>query len=242
MIPKVIHYCWFGNNIMPRKVKKCIKSWRNVLSDYEVIQWDETNFDITENQYIEEAYRCKKWAFVADYARAKILVEHGGLYLDTDMLIIKRFDFALMNKAFCSFANENIVSMGLLGFEKNNVLMKEHLQSYNNRKFILNDHTIDKTTNVTVFSEMLQNYGMSNYDKINHLKDITIYPTDFFYPTDFEGKRNNFTKNTCAIHLHYGSWLSPKEKGILKIKRFLNKSGIIKFLLRLKNYIKRINK
>lgn len=213
MIPKIIHYCWFGRNPYPTNVKKCIDSWKKFCPDYEIKCWNEDNVDLSGCEYAREALAAKKWAFVSDYVRAYVLYEYGGVYMDSDMFVLKNFDFALQNKAFCSLANPGIISMGLLGFEKNNPIMEEHLSSYKGRKFIKEDNSYDLTTNVTVFSNHLKSLGLGNEDKACIISDIYIYPTEYFYPTDFEGYRSNYTANTCAEHLHSASWL-PKGKRI----------------------------
>lgn len=235
MIPKVIHYCWFGNNPMPQKVKKCIASWKRILYDYEIKRWDETNIDINENLYIKQAYELGKWAFVSDYVRAKVLREYGGIYLDADMMIYKRFDFAMKNKAFCGLANPGVISAGLLAFEPGHHLIKEHLSEYANEAFINEDSTLNLKTNVTRISELFIKRGMGKEDRCYDLGDIYIYSTEYFYPTDFEGKRSNFTANTCAEHLHLASWLPPEKQLKMKIKRFLNKTGILERLVNIKH-------
>lgn len=225
MIPKIIHFCWFGRNPYPAKVKKCIASWKKYCPDYEIKCWNEDNFDLSECIYARQALAEKKWAFVSDYVRAAVLYQYGGIYMDSDMLVLKNFDFALESEAFCSLANPGIISMGLLGFEKNHPIMKEHLESYKRRKFIKDDGTYDLTTNVTVFSNQLKRLGLSLEDKTQTVGNICIYATEYFYPTDFEGYRSNYTENTCAEHLHSASWL-PKRKRIKivlkrKIRRIL---------------------
>lgn len=234
MIPKIIHYCWFGRGQMNRKIKECINSWRIICPNYEIKCWNEDNCDINENIYVREAYRLKKWAFVADYFRAKILYHFGGIYLDTDMLLIKNIDFALSNHAFCSLANPGIVSMGLLGFEPYHELMKIHYESYLNAKFIKDDGTINLTTNVTLFSKILQDRGLGKDDKVYYLDSITIYPTDYFYPTDFEGFRSNFSNNTCAVHMHLASWVTPWKRLKIKIKRRIHSSCFYKIYRKMK--------
>ena len=120
----------------------------------------------------------------------------------------------MSNVGFCCLANPGIVSMGLLGFEPKNSILKKHLDEYYNRHFLKDDGTYDLTTNVTRFSELLKKYGLGNEDKLYNLNDLLIvYPTDYFYPTDFSGNRSNFTSNTCTVHLHAASWL-PRTKRI----------------------------
>ena len=132
-IPKVIHYCWFGKGEMPKLAKKCIKSWKKYCPDYEIICHNEDNFDCFQNRYMSEAYQAKKWAFVSDYARLKIIYDNGGIYLDTDVEIIKPIDDLLRNKGFMGFDEKGIVATGLgFGAEKGNEIIGEFLKDYNN--------------------------------------------------------------------------------------------------------------
>ena len=234
MIPKVIHYCWFGKNKKPKKITNCIKSWKKYLPDYDIICWDESNCDVAENKYVKEAYDNKKWAFVADYFRAKVLFLFGGIYLDTDMKMIKNIDFALSNHGFCGLANPGIVSMGLLGFEKGNPLIKKHFESYKDRTFIKANGDFDLKTNVTSFSNDLINFGLGKDDKFYDLGLITIYPTEYFYPTDFDGTRSNFTDNTCSVHLHLATWLPPYKRFKAKMNRFIHGSCLYRMYIKIK--------
>ncbi len=226
MIPKIIHYCWFGKTKKSKKIKKCIRSWKKIFPDFEIVCWNESNCNIKENAFVDEAYSLKKYAFVADYFRAKILYEVGGLYLDTDMLLLKRFDFAFENSAFCGLANPGIISMGLLGFSPGNNLIKEHLDSYHNSHFISDKGKMILVTNVTKFSDMLKAKGLTLEDKKMIVDDIAIYPTDYFYPTDFDGLRNNYSENTCAVHLHLASWLPWYKRIKIKIERKIRSSRL----------------
>lgn len=223
MIPKIIHFCWFGHNEYPNNVKKSIESWKKYCPDYEIKCWTEENVDFSNCKYAQEALAAKKWAFVSDYVRAYVLYEYGGIYMDADMLVLKNFDFVLKHEAFCSLANPGIISMGLLGFERKHPIIKEHLDTYKNRSFIKNDGTYDLTTNVTVFSNQLRKMGLGYEDKEYCIGGIHIYPTEYFYPTDFEGYRCNFTDNTCAEHLHSASWLPISKRVKIKIKRKLRR-------------------
>lgn len=148
-IPKTIHYCWFGKNDLPPLVKKCIKSWHKYLPDYEFKLWDEQSFDITSNKWCQEAYKQKKYAFVADYVRLKVLYEQGGIYLDTDIQLYKSLNPFLSNEAFMGFERDEILSMGVMGFKKNNKIIKELLDYYN-QEFDLNIvNKLESNANIT---------------------------------------------------------------------------------------------
>ena len=149
-IPKKIHYCWFGGNPKPELALKCIKSWKKYCPDYEIIEWNESNFDVNANQYCRDAYKEKKWAFVTDYARLVILYEHGGVYFDTDVQVIRSIDALLEHPAFMGIerASDSCkVASGLaLGSEKGNPLIKEIMDDYDTASFYRSDGSIDITT------------------------------------------------------------------------------------------------
>ena len=145
-IPKVIHYCWFGKGEMPKLALKCIKSWKKYCPDYEIICWNEDNFDITQNRYMQEAYEAKKWAFVSDFARLKVIYDHGGIYMDTDVEILKPIDDLLETKGYMGFDEKGLMSTGLgFGAEKGNKIVGEFLKSYEDIPFVLPDGTYDLT-------------------------------------------------------------------------------------------------
>ena len=160
-IPKVIHYCWFGKGEMPKLAKKCIKSWKKYCPDYEIICWNEENFDLTQNRYMKEAYEAGKWAFVSDVARLIIIYENGGIYLDTDVELIKPIDDLLQSKGFMGFDEKGIVATGLgFGAEKGNEIVGEFLKDYNNIPFVLPDGSFDLTPCPDRNTETLKRLGM----------------------------------------------------------------------------------
>ncbi|UVV55463.1 glycosyl transferase [Bacteroides fragilis] len=166
-IPKTIHYCWFGKNDLPPLVKKCIKSWHKYLPDYEFKLWDEQSFDITSNKWCQEAYKQKKYAFVADYVRLKVLYEQGGIYLDTDIQLYKSLNPFLSNEAFMGFERDEILSMGVMGFKKNNKIIKELLDYYD-QEFNLNIvNKLESNANITT-QILSEKYGLSR----NNAKQI----------------------------------------------------------------------
>lgn len=140
MIPKVIHYCWFGGNPLPYEVKKCIKSWEKMCPDYEIKQWNESNFDISDNTFARVAYENKAWAFVSDYARLKIVFDYGGIYLDTDVELLKSLDHLLDNKCYIGIQQAQSLCQTGLGFgaEKNSYIVEKMLEKYSNIEFDVN--------------------------------------------------------------------------------------------------------
>lgn len=213
LIPKKIHYCWFGGNPLPNDVKEYIASWRKYCPDYEIIEWNEQNFDISCNAYVKEAYDAKKWAFVADYARLKVLYEFGGIYMDTDVEVVKTFDDLLNCQAFMCFENDKSVSIGTVGAVKNSSLIRDFLLAYTNRHFRKIDDSYDTTTNLKIVTDiLLKNYGLKANGKLQVLKDIYIYPMEYFIAKSYFLGWIQQTKNTYAIHHYAGSWVNEEDK------------------------------
>lgn len=230
MIPKVIHYCWFGGNPLPKLAEKCIASWRKFLPDYSIKRWDESNFDISACDYVREAYRAKKWAFVSDYARFKILYEQGGLYFDTDVEIIKPLDPLLRQGNFMGLEREGGKHMGVnpglgLSAAPGLELYKELLENYHRRHFINSDGTADLTTVVTYTTEILKKHGLTNSSGIQQVAGIYIYPTEYFCPLDTDTGTLCITKNTYTIHHFMASWCSASDKFIARVRWFCKPYG-----------------
>lgn len=223
MIPKIIHYCWFGPNKYSRMVNDCITTWKKCLPDYEFKKWNEENSPL-EIPFIQEAYRNKKWAFVSDYIRLWAIYNYGGIYLDTDMYVLKSFDDLLNNISFFGYEEPNqiYISAGIIGCEKNNKFIGSIIDSYKTMTFSIQD-----IQNIKIPSVITKNYKDYVYKE-----QITIYPFDFFYPFPYSKKEeiDSFLKykttNTYAIHLWNASWKSIFQKIIEKtkknIKAFIN--------------------
>lgn len=216
-IPKKIHYCWFGGKELPKLAKKCIESWKKYCPDYEIIEWNENNFDINMNTYVKEAYENKKWAFVTDYVRLYALYNYGGIYMDTDVEVVRNLDEFLENESFFGFEDSNHVSTGIMASKKNNQLIKEIINHYDTRNFIMKDGKLDMTTNVIIITEILSKKGLKKNNKKQTIEGLTIYPSEFFCPLDCNSKKLRKTRNTHAIHWFSGSWLDLKTKLKMKI-------------------------
>src|SRR6187402_3325286 len=161
MIPKTIHYCWFGKGKMPKLVNKCIESWKKHLPDYEIKEWNEDNFDVNIIPFTTEAYKSKKYAFVSDYARFKILYDEGGIYLDTDVEVFRNFDNFLDNETFTGFETIERVNPGIImGAQKCNTFMKEMFESYNNCHFIKKDGSFNTETVAQKITSILIKSGL----------------------------------------------------------------------------------
>ncbi len=221
MIPKKIHYCWFGGNPLPPLALKCIESWKKYLPDYEIIEWNENNFDVNCNDYVREAYVAKKFAFVSDYARYKILYQHGGLYLDTDVEIIKDMSHIINAGPFmgCELNFDTMPSLGLtvnpglgMAADPELALYKEILDDYEHSHFLKEDATLDLTTIVQRTTRLLTDHGLKQISGVQNICSINIYPKDYFNPIDMESGRRIITENTVSIHHYMASWESKKSR------------------------------
>ncbi len=213
-IPKVIHYCWFGENPIPFAVKKCIESWKKYCPHYKIVEWNENNFDYTCNPYVYEAYQAKKWAFVSDYVRLYVLKEQGGIYMDTDVELLKNLDTLLEHNAFSGFENKESIQTAVMGADNNNSWINMLLKSYENRHFIKADGSFDLTTNVTTITAISkETYNIELNNSMQITSDGTVfYPNEFFSPKNFETGVTTITQNTYCIHHFDASWLTRGEK------------------------------
>lgn len=217
MIPKVIHYCWFGGKRKQKLIRDCIKSWKLYLPDYEIIEWNEKNSDLT-HQFVNEAYRLKKWAFVADYIRLKVLYEYGGIYLDTDMLVLKTLNNLLEDKCFFGAEDKDFISCGIIGAEKKNNIIFDFLIQYDSIK-ILNNQKWDLIAMPILITKQIRQYFNFNksFEKRIDFGEVVIYEIECFYPlpNKFKDDRLNYlsylTPKTIAVHLWSASWVDHDE-------------------------------
>ncbi len=248
MIPKKIHYCWFGGAELPKLAKKCIKSWKKYLPDYEIIRWDESNFDINCCDYVREAYEAKKWAFVSDFARLKILYENGGIYFDTDVEVIKSFDDIVADGSFLGIELENsdigklYVNPGLgMGMAKNIDILDEIIKYYEKIHFANEDGTYNQTTIGEHITEILKKRGLSIGEGVRKIAGLNIYPQEYFCPLNYDSKTTYFTDNTHSIHHFMDSWHSKREKNKQKRKVRQNQINDLKhYILHFPNLILQI--
>lgn len=215
MIPKKIHYCWFGGKPLPKLAKKCINSWKKYCPDFEIIRWDESNFDLNICPFVREAYDAKMYAFVADYARFYALYNEGGIYMDTDEEVIKPLDVFLSEKAFLGFEHEDRIQAGIVGNEKNGQWILENLQHYIDRHFLKEDGSYDTTPIGAIITKNLSKYGFIPNNKKQTLScGVTLYPTDYFCPMDYKKGIFSLTKKAYTIHHYVASWLEKNKKSI----------------------------
>lgn len=255
IIPKIIHYCWFGGNPLPPLAKKCIASWKKYLPDYEIRQWDESNYDVNKIPYIKEAYAAKKFAFVSDYARFDILYNYGGIYFDTDVEIISPLDCIISAGSFMGCENKatpgatpNLlgvapglglrVNPGLgLGVTPGLGLIREILDNYSTLHFKRPDGSLNQTTIVKYTTEILCKHGLVNTPDIHTVAGINIYPCEYFCPLDYNTGNLIITKNTVSIHHYTASWKTKSDT----IKQFIAKllgKRITTLLISVRRHIK----
>lgn len=227
---KKIHYIWLGKNKKPNIMDICINSWREKLNDYEIIEWNEENLDfyneIEKNRFLKECYKKGLWAFLSDYFRVKVLYENGGIYLDSDMQIIKNLDPFLKDRVFFGMEDNKQISAGIIGCEKNSEIMKKILDFYKEKIWNCNYYTIPAIIQNILKSE----YGFEE-GKLELKYGIKLYPYEYFYPYHYteEFEYNKITENTFGIHWWGKSWHTKKNK--LYFLEFKNTKGIKKLLI-----------
>lgn len=245
MIPKIIHYCWFGRNPLPQSAIKCIKSWKEFLPEYEIKEWNEDNFDVNIIPYTKEAYEAKKYAFVSDYARFWILYRYGGLYFDTDVEVIKPLDDIIDRGAFMGIETPAIVGVKLprvapglgIATEAGTLLYKELLSYYDALHFLGDDGKPNEITIVEHTSKVLASYGMQPHNTIQQVAGIWIYPADYFNPLDDNTGRLLKTANTRSIHWYSKTWMDKTQVRRNKITRIIHRWFGVNSLLWLKKMI-----
>lgn len=208
MIPKKIHYCWFGGKPFPEKAQKCISSWKKYCPDYEIIEWNESNFDIHINPYVEMCYNMKQYAFLTDYLRLVVLEKYGGIYMDTDVEVVKPLDPLLDNKAYFGFENDEYVNTGEgCGAEAHNPIIIAMIKEY---EFLLDGN--HGTIGCPILNtEALKKFDLVLNGKYQDLGECSVYPSDFFNPYDDPTGRLCKTNNTYSIHWYAKSWMSRKS-------------------------------
>lgn len=239
-IPKIIHYCWFGRSEKPEIVKKCIQSWKNILTDYEIIEWNEDNFDINSNKYVKEAYENKKYAFVSDYVRVKVLYNMGGIYLDTDVEVYKSLDEFLEEESFWGFEEKNYIATSTIGARSGNRLIKQFLDFYEGKSYTEMAKDVETSTNVQIVTRIFKEIGFEMNGERQSIDNIgTIYPQEYFSPYDYINYYDKKTDKTYTMHHFYKSWISPKDKIKSNIKKVLAKTVGGKNIARIRSIVQR---
>lgn len=207
MIPKKIHYCWFGGNPLPLDAQRYIEGWKKHCPDYEIIQWDESNYDITKNEYVRAAYENRKWAFLTDYVRLDVVYEHGGIYLDTDVELLRSLDDLLENDCFMGMEQVGTVATGLgFGAVAGHPFIGENKAAYEVCSFVNTQGEFQPEICVRITTRLLKNYGLECENSVQNVAGTTIYPTDYFCPLKMGTNRLSLTENTYSIHHYAASW------------------------------------
>lgn len=229
MIPRIIHYCWFGRKEKPEKAKKCIDSWKKHGADYEIREWNEDNISLNDcPQYVQDAYSEKKYAFVTDYVRLKVLFEYGGFYMDTDVELLKSLDAFRSDKAVIGFENDLFVNSGqMLAAEVGHPILAEMMERYEQVNFYRSDGSLYLLGCPHVNTEVLENHGLKKNGQEQTVAGFHVYPSDWFNPLDSATGVLHTTGNTVSIHWYSMSWISPAKrlrvKILRRVRRFLTK-------------------
>ena len=244
MIPKVIHYCWFGGKPLPPLAEKCLASWRKYLPDYEIRRWDETNFDVEAHPYTRDAYAAGLYAFVSDYARFKILFENGGVYFDTDVEVIRPLDDVLAAGPFMGFESDGhgspiAVAPGLgLASEAGMNLYAEILKRYDDMPFYDVEGNRNPYSMIPMVTEMLVSKGLKGGVGIENVAGVNVYPQEWFNPFEDSTGRLKKTMNTRTIHWYSKSWMPKESSMALWAKRFARRLFGVDVVARLGRIVK----
>ena len=225
MIPKIIHYCWFGGNEKPEKAQTCIASWKRFAPDYEIREWNEGNFSLEGcPKYVRDAYDAQKYAFVTDYVRLKVLYDHGGFYMDTDVELLCPLDVFLNDRAVIGFENDEFVNSGqMLAAEKGHPIMVEMMARYEGIDFFRSDGSMFLLGCPHVNTEVLEAHGLGKNGREQIVADVHVYPADWFNPLDSATGELRKTENTVSIHWYSMSWIPKWKRMRVKIMRFVRR-------------------
>lgn len=225
VIPKKIHYIWFGKNQKSELILNCIESWKKYLPDWEFIEWNEDNYNVNKGAYISEAYQNKKYAFAADYARFDILYEYGGIYLDTDVELLKPIpeDFLELN-GFVGVEGNNKIAPGLIiAVAPKNKMIKRVKEHYESIHFIENEKMNTETV-VNYTTDIFKTHGFIRNGKMQDIEGIRVFPAEYFCAYDFDIREFHITDKTISIHHYTNTWSSKRSKKIISIKMFIKKT------------------
>lgn len=206
MIPKVIHYIWLGKGKKSDLTNRCIESWKRYLPEYEIIEWNEDNFDVNQYIFVKEAYNERKFAFASDFIRLYVLYNYGGIYMDTDVEITKDISCFLNLKSFSGFESYTDIPTGIMAAEKGLPIFQEFLSYYDDKHFVLDNGKYNDISNVQIITNICKKHGLIQNNTQQTICDFTLYPKDFFCPKDAKTLKTNITANTYAIHHFNGSW------------------------------------
>lgn len=241
MIPKIIHYCWFGKGAYTDKVKQCLASWQQVLGDYEIKLWNEENVNLEESPYIRDAYATGNYSFVSDHTRMKVLAEYGGIYLDVDMEVLRPLD-SFLHHRLCLGTDDTGTIETVMMAEPHHPILEAAYREYKHRAFILPDGSYNKEVPNVLLNRLLVPYGFRERNERLSLADgIEIYPDDYFQGISLVSGKMHRTENTHIIHWHTLLWVSPRTRILrwLRMKIFVPLLGPTRYL-RLKSALCRV--
>ncbi len=231
MIPKTIHYCWFGGNPLPKQAQKCIESWKKYCPEYDIVEWNENNFDLAKcPEYVRDAYSAKKFAFASDYVRLKVLYEHGGFYMDTDVELLKSLNKFENDRAVIGFENDDFVNSGqMLAAEAGHPVLAEMMEHYCSVSFYKPNGEMYLLGCPHVNTEVLVGHGLVKDGCEQTVADVHVYPADWFNPLDSATGELTLTENTVSIHRYAMSWVhkwTQRRVILLRwVRRILTKLG-----------------
>ena len=213
MIPKTIHYCWFGRRKKPPLVRRCISSWEKFCPDFDIAEWNEDNCDIFSVPFAVEAYRAKKYAFVSDVIRLFVLEQYGGVYLDTDVEIVRDISPLMTDEGFIGFENDEYVASGLVfACVPHHPAVKEMLNAYHGLRFNDSDGEMNMLCCPRLNTDVLERFGLIRNGRGQLVGGIRVYPADYFNPMDSATGRITYTENTYTVHRYGMSWLPKRTR------------------------------
>lgn len=220
MIPKTIHYCWFGGADLPERDQYCIESWKKYCPDYEIVRWDESNYDVLKNAYMAQAYESRMWGFVPDYARLDIVHSYGGIYLDTDVELLKPFGDMIKDSMFCGFESEHLVAFGLgFGAEKGHPLLSEMMQVYEHAQFLFEDGTMNLLPSPSYQTAVLVEHGLNPNGEDQMIEGVRVYSPCVMSPKSNTTGKIEITDRTVSVHHFHMSWKRVGERRVVRIQQ-----------------------
>lgn len=225
LIPKKIHYMWLGGKEIPENLKKCIESWKHFCPDYEIVRWDESNYDVHKNTFVSQAYDNKRYGFAPDYARIEILYEHGGIYFDTDVELKRNIDDLLYQEAFCSVEKWQVLNFGgCSGAVKGHKSLEPFIEAWEKRELVRDDGTLDSISSGLIDTTIAINQGYIINGKNQTINGMNIYTYDYFHPYDYMSGKLEMTNDTYSIHHFNGGWLdvNAQEENKRAIEQYSN--------------------
>ena len=233
MIPKIIHFCWLSGDKYPKLIQQCIATWKTKLPDYEFMLWDTKKFDLESTLWTKQAFESKKYAFAADYIRLYVVYKYGGIYLDTDVEIVKNFDDLLHLPYFIGLEQNDIIEAAVFGAEKETDWLADCMRYYDNRPFIKDDGSPDLLILPKIMegqieqNKKLVSMGKSDLQNLNKLiqdkTKLLLFPSEFFSAKNHETQKVSKSRDTYSIHHFNNSWIPKRMKLRLNLKRKLLK-------------------